>query len=94
MSSGRSPPGGVPPRSARCRAHDPLIADPVAAAARRYRSDRVRLADLTRFICDASRCYPVVGGALVHKDRSHMTTVFARSLWPYLNRRVERLLRG
>jgi len=71
-----------------------VIADPVAAAARRYRSDRVRLADLTRFICDASRCYPVVGGALVHKDRSHMTTVFARTLWPYLDRRVERLLRG
>jgi len=71
-----------------------VIADPVAAAARRFRSDRVRLADLTRFICDASRCYPVVGGALVHKDRSHMTTVFARTLWPYLDRRVERLLRG
>jgi hypothetical protein len=71
-----------------------VVRDPLAAAAARYRTDRVRLADLTRFICDARRCYPVVGGALVHKDEHHMTTVFARTLWPYLARRVDRLIEG
>jgi peptidoglycan/LPS O-acetylase OafA/YrhL len=71
-----------------------VVADPVAAAAGRYRADRVRLADLTRFMCDARRCHPVVGGALVYKDEHHMTTVFARTLWPYLARRVDRLVRG
>ncbi len=71
-----------------------LVADPLAAAARRYRTDRVRLADLTRFVCDTRRCFPVVGGALVYKDEHHMTTVFARSLWPYLDRRVDRLVKG
>ena len=71
-----------------------VVRDPVATAAVRYRTDRVRLADLTRFMCDARRCYPVVGGALVHKDEHHMTTVFARTLWPYLARRVDRLVEG
>jgi hypothetical protein len=71
-----------------------LLGDPAAAAARRYRTDRVRAADLTRFICDARRCYPVVGGALVYKDEHHMTAVFARSLWPFLARRVDRLQQG
>jgi hypothetical protein len=33
-------------------------------------------------------------GALVYQDEHHMTTVFARSLWPYLDRRVDRLVRG
>ena len=45
-------------------------------------------------MCDARRCFPVVGGALVHKDEHHMTTVFARTLWPYLARRVDRLVKG
>ena len=71
-----------------------LVGDPAAAAAARFRTDRVRLADLTRYMCDARRCYPVVGGALVYKDEHHMTTVFARTLWPYLAQRVDRLVKG
>ena len=71
-----------------------LVGDPAATAAARFRTDRVRVADLTRFMCDARRCFPVVGGALVHKDEHHMTTVFARTLWPYLARRVDRLVKG
>jgi len=71
-----------------------VVGDPAAAAARRFETDRVRLADLTPFMCDARRCYPVVGGALVYKDEHHMTTVFARSLWPYLARRVDRIAKG
>jgi len=40
------------------------------------------------FICDARWCYPVVGGALVFKDRNHLTEVFARTLGPYLARAI------
>ena len=58
------------------------------------RCERAQVVDMTRYLCGPRRCRPVIGGVLVYKDRSHMTTVFARSLWPYLNRRVERLLRG
>ena len=54
-------------------------------------SPRVRLVNLTPFMCDRAKCYPVVGGALVHKDGGHITQVFSRSLGPYLGRYVDRL---
>ena len=61
-----------------------LPPDPAAEAARRLSSARVQLVDLTRFMCDRRRCYPVVGGALVHRDVGHMTRTFATTLAPYL----------
>jgi len=66
--------------------NEALDADPVAVAARQFRSPRVRLVNLTRFMCDSRRCYAVVGGALVHKDDHHLTAVFATTLGPYLQR--------
>jgi hypothetical protein len=65
-------------------------ADPAVAAAARLRSRRVRVVDLSRFMCSARLCYPVVGGALVHKDSHHLTAVFARTMGPYLLRAVRR----
>jgi hypothetical protein len=70
-----------------------LRPDLAAEAARRMRSRRVKVIDLTSHICDARRCYPVVGGALVHKDGGHITQVFSRTLGPYLGRAVDRLER-
>jgi SGNH domain (fused to AT3 domains) len=66
-----------------------LPPDPAAIAART--SPRVSVVDLTRFLCDARRCFAVVGGALVHRDVSHLTTVFASTLAPYLRQDLERL---
>jgi hypothetical protein len=58
-----------------------LRPDPmVVAAARR----QLQVIDLTRYMCDRRRCYPVVGGVLVHKDRGHLTRTFATTLAPYL----------
>jgi hypothetical protein len=67
-----------------------LAADPAAAAAARLGSRRVRVVDLDRLMCSARLCYPVVGGALVHKDGHHLTAVFARTLGPYLLRALRR----
>jgi hypothetical protein len=61
-----------------------LDRDPAAEAAARLGSPRVRTVDLTRFFCDRRRCYPVIGGALVFKDPTHLTVVYARSLAPFL----------
>ncbi len=61
-----------------------LADDPAVAAAARLRSRRVQVVDLTRLMCSARLCYPVVGGALVHKDGHHLTAVFARTMGPYL----------
>ena len=56
------------------------------------RAARVQGVDLTRFICDTRRCFPVVGGALVYKDEHHLTTVFATTLGPYLQRAVDEVM--
>jgi hypothetical protein len=69
-----------------------LERDPEAVAAAHWAGRggvRVHLLDLTRYICDRSRCYPVVGGALVFKDIHHLTSVFADSLGPYVERQVD-----
>jgi SGNH domain-containing protein len=67
-----------------------LVADAAVAAARRWRSPRVRVADLTRWICNPSDCFPVVGGVLVFRDTTHMTRAFSETLGPYLTRMVTR----
>ena len=65
--------------------------DAAVAAARQPHSRRVRVIDMTPFVCSARRCLPVLGGALVYKDREHMTDVFSTSLGPYLLRAIDRL---
>ncbi|HEV2999517.1 MAG TPA: SGNH hydrolase domain-containing protein [Solirubrobacteraceae bacterium] len=68
-----------------------LRRDVAAEVARRLRSPRLQLVNLTPFMCDRTRCFPVVGGALVHKDAGHITQVFSRTLGPYLGRALDRL---
>lgn len=67
-----------------------LQPDAAVVAARRLRSRRVRVIDMTPFFCSPRRCLPVVGGALVYKDREHMTDVFSTSLGPYVLRAFDR----
>jgi hypothetical protein len=64
--------------------------DPLVIAARRI-GTRVQVIDLERFQCSTHRCFPVVGGVLVHKDIDHLTRRFATTLGPYLKRAFERL---
>jgi len=66
--------------------------DRAAIATRRDRSKRVHLFDLTRHMCSPRLCFPVVGGVLVHKDATHLTSLFAGTLGPFLLQRVSRLL--
>lgn len=68
-----------------------LRPDSLATAAKRMRSPRVRVVDLSSFMCGARSCLPVVGGVLVHKDTHHLTATFARTLGPYLRRDLTRL---
>ena len=69
-----------------------LKRDPAVPAARRSDPRRVQLIDMTRFMCSSRLCLPVIGGALVHKDQTHLTRVFATTLGPYLLRHVDRAL--
>jgi hypothetical protein len=72
-------------RCARPR-EEALHHDPEAAAAKSDTSGRVHLIDLTPFMCNRARCFPVVGGALVIKDGGHLTRAFSATLGPYIRR--------
>ena len=65
-----------------------LKRDHAAEAAVTYDIPGVRLIDMTSFMCDRHDCFPVVGGALTHKDEGHITVVFSDTLGPYLLRKV------
>ena len=68
-----------------------LPRDAEVGAARRLRDRGARVVDLTRYFCGRRHCLPVVGGVLVHKDVDHLTQQFARTLGPFLLRRIDRL---
>ena len=68
-----------------------LQTDEAAVAAERTDSERVKLVDLSGFMCDDNVCFPVVGGALVIKDIGHLTRTFSSSLGPFLGRAITRL---
>jgi SGNH domain (fused to AT3 domains) len=84
----RHRPAGLVCRVPRAAALD---RDAAVVAAHRVGAPRLSVVDLTRYFCDARWCYPVIGGALVHKDEHHMTTVFVRTLGPYLLQAVDGL---
>ena len=65
-------------------------ADPLVGAARSVGSSKVKVIDLTRYFCDARRCFSVVGGALVRHDESHLTQAFAATLGPFVLRALNR----
>jgi hypothetical protein len=68
-----------------------LPADPPSTAARRMHSKRIHVIDLSNYFCDAKLCYPVIGGVLVYKDLTHITSEYGKTLAPYLEREVRRL---
>lgn len=68
-----------------------LPRDAAVTAARRLKDRGARVVDLTRYFCGRRHCLPVVGGVLVHKDVDHLTQLFAKTLGPFLLRRIDRL---
>ena len=93
-STGRSPDHRDAGTECAVRRGYALQPDPAAQAARRLRSSRVQVIDLTPYFCGRELCYPVIGGALVYRDSNHLTAVFATTLGPILTRYVDRLMRA
>jgi hypothetical protein len=75
------------------RSHS-LHRDAEVAAALKAHSARFSVIDLSSFMCSRRMCFPVVGGALTHKDANHLTAEFAGSLAPYIMRGMAPLLAG
>lgn len=65
-----------------------LKRDHAVEAATLYDVPGVKVADMTSFLCSTESCFPVVGGALTHKDVGHITLLFSETLGPYLLRKV------
>ena len=68
--------------------------DAAVAAVDALRSDRYRAIDMSDFFCGSRRCYPVIGGVLVHRDEDHINPIYARTLGPYLLRAFRRMRVG
>ncbi len=89
---------GLRPRAARRPALRPSACQGAAARPRRHGGPAPAGAlPRTRhdvFFCGGALCYPVVGGALVHKDVDHITSVFARTLGPFMVSKVAMILKG
>lgn len=72
-----------------------IVRDTAVAAAAGLRSPRFRSVDLTEYFCDRRNCFAAIGGARVYADTlGHLTQTYARTLGPYLLRKVRRLLRA
>jgi hypothetical protein len=72
-----------------------LPRDPLVAAAQLQTARAAHVVDLTDHFCNARKCFPVVGGVLVHRDvDSHITKLFALTLGPYLARAIDRFTSG
>ena len=59
-----------------------------ARAARRVKG--VKLIDPLQVLCAKRRCPSVIGDALVYRDHYHLSATFARTLAPWLERRLPR----
>jgi hypothetical protein len=66
--------------------------DPLAEAARAMPSPDLSVLDLTDHICSGRTCYSVVGGVIVYFDRGHLSTTFARSLAPDIEKSADALM--
>ena len=85
----RGEPAGRECAVSRVRAVD---RDAAVVAAARARSPRLLSVDLTDRFCGPRWCYPVIGGALVHKDEHHLVADFVETLGPYLLREVDQVM--
>jgi len=68
--------------------------DPQVVAAIAMHTSRFESIDVNNEICGPNYCYPVVGGALVLKDLTHMTRTFARTLAPEVMSELQTLMQG
>jgi peptidoglycan/LPS O-acetylase OafA/YrhL len=58
------------------------------------RVDDVQTVDVAQLVCPDKLCPAVMGNALVYRDDNHFTATFARTLAPWLDRRLPRIHAG
>jgi hypothetical protein len=68
--------------------------DPVEDVVKDLDDPKVRSIDLNDHVCRQAVCPAVVGGVIVYSDNSHLTTTYALTLRPYLDRELTAALRA
>jgi hypothetical protein len=54
--------------------------------------DTVSLIDLSDLYCDKEQCHAVIGNILVYRDNHHITDAYGKTLAPYLDKIIRKLL--
>lgn len=67
--------------------------EPLVAAVREIDTKRIKVADMSKFICETEICRPVVGGIMVYYDGQHLSATFARTLAAPLAKKMRRLIK-
>lgn len=52
----------------------------------------VTFADLSDGFCDEDTCYPVIGNIVVYRDQHHLTTLYVKTLAPYIEEHLLKAL--
>ena len=52
--------------------------------------DNVRFVDMTPYVCTDRVCPAIIGGVIVYRDSSHISTTYMRTLVPYLEAELRR----
>lgn len=63
--------------------------DPLTDAAIELGSPTVKVVDLDEFFCIDGQCLPAIGSVITYFDGSHVTATYARSIAPFLERKLE-----
>jgi hypothetical protein len=64
------------------------VQDPPTQFATRAASGKVPLIDMDSLICRPATCPPIVGNVLVYQDSHHLTSAYALTTAPYLEKRL------
>ncbi|CAB4879117.1 unannotated protein [freshwater metagenome] len=86
---------GTDPRSGCALPREKVLGpDAGVEAVRRAKDPHWKTVGVNDLLCDTTRCFTVIGGALVYKDGHHLTKVFAATLGPILDRRLGAIIRS
>ena len=69
-----------------------LAPDPGIEGVEKADDPKIRFLDLMDHVCEGETCHAVTGGVVTYFDSSHLTATFVRTLAPYLERPLTRLL--
>ena len=71
-----------------------LLFDAQVGAVRLVNSPMTQLIDFTDVFCGAEKCEAVIGGVIVGRDQDHLTNTFTKTLAPYIEVEIKRLLKN